>query len=248
MPSSKATVEQSGSNKMPYITEGSLDLDCLSRFLKSARTALDDKQIEEAKRVGLLLGCFNNNHKAHTWVNINRVTLSALSWDDFRLQLYTRFLGLDWSDTISDKLLRARQSDFSSFDDYADTLAAWNQELSGTSHALVDAALILQARAGLIEDLREEARAVAAATFPDWVAGMAPVVAKSVREQKSLKRAAERLLKEQGRVKRSSFSSSRPASRSQTPSGTGKSAASANSSSDTSRDWRNFPPRISEEE
>ena len=96
--------------------------------------------------------------------------LSALSWDKFRLQLYTRFLGSDWSETISDKLLCARQSDLSSFDDYADTLAAWNQELSGTSHALVDAALILQARAGLIEDLREEARAVAAATFPDWVA------------------------------------------------------------------------------
>ena len=248
MPSIKASVEQSGSGKMPYITEGSLDLDCLSRFLKSARTVLDEKNVDDDKRVNSVLNCLNNNHKAHLWVNNNRAALVKLTWDEFRVQFYTRFLGVDWPEVISEKLLRARQTDFSSFDDFVDTISSWNLELTGTSHELVDTALILQARAGLNDELREEARTVVADSFADWVSSMAPIVAKTVREQKSLKRAAERLLEEQGRSKRSSYSNSRPNSRAQTPSVPNKQSGSYSSSSNASRNWRNFPPRITDEE
>jgi hypothetical protein len=161
--------------KLPIFGPGNITALACSEFVSAVRNYFLLKDTAEEKRVGILVGCFEEP-KVKNWLRPTaaHTRLTALSLNDFMTKFKTKFLPVDWVEKTRKEVLSSRMSEHQTFDEWSthvNSLAALLQDDSAAATAsalqIDDKCLRHTLEAGMLEDLHHRVSAAPAAKIPD---------------------------------------------------------------------------------
>ncbi|GBE85803.1 Transposon Tf2-1 polyprotein [Sparassis crispa] len=163
-----ASVTQSSSKNPPILTAGKITPAVAHAWENACLQYFKHNDMANEKKVSKVTGGFQDPIVSDWYYN-DADTFDAMSFKDFLILFRARFLPKGWDSAVLTQLLRSRQWEDESFEDWVLSIEKLNTVLRGTLSHLDDTRLRVQIATSICEDLRfacEDEDTIA--SFKDW--------------------------------------------------------------------------------
>ncbi|KAI0077569.1 hypothetical protein K474DRAFT_1674726 [Panus rudis PR-1116 ss-1] len=181
-----ATVQKAqGSKHPPVLTAGSLTPAVINQWNMTELLYFDRKTVPIDKQVSSVAGEIEDE-RVLSWYLSDAAFFKAMAWADFVTAFRARWLPTGWESEIVTRLLRFRQAESTSFEEWVTAVETQNALLRTTSFYKDEDAVRELLSANCIEELRVAAGRKAfkdITVYKEWKEAMAEVDRTRIREQ-----------------------------------------------------------------
>ncbi|THH11767.1 hypothetical protein EW146_g7927 [Bondarzewia mesenterica] len=139
----------------PIVSQGSITPTVLIQWRNRYRFFFSTKRIPDAEQADRVL-CSFEDLRVIAWIDVNRATLTALSFDDLYAKIQECWLPSNWDLDLRNKITKACQGRNASFLSWQEEISLWNSALHSSKYWFSDAAICATLESGFNTELAHQ--------------------------------------------------------------------------------------------